>query len=77
MKAIDHGMVENGIRSYRELADLLGMNAQTFDYHKQRKFASFKFSQFSEMIRKLGIPGRQLAVIFGVPYDNQKEDDYA
>ncbi len=74
LKAIDHGMVEKGIRSYRELADLIGMNARTFSFHKKQNFERFKLCQGGEMFRKLGITGRQLAVIFGVPGDNPKED---
>ncbi len=74
LKAVERGKAEKGIRSDRELSDILGMNVQTYRYHRRNKFEAVGPYRLGEMFRKLGITGRQLAVIFGVPFDNPKED---
>ncbi len=74
LKAIEHAKIEKGIRSDRELADLLGMPDATYNHQKMRKFSSVGPYKLSEMFRLLDFTGRQLAEIFGVPYDEPKED---
>ncbi len=74
LKAVEVGKAEKGIRSDRELADMLRINEQTFRARRRSGFKAVGPYDLGDMFRTLGFTGRQLAVIFGVPYDNPKED---
>jgi len=74
LKAIEHAKIEKGIRSDRELADRLGIPDATYNRRKLHKFSYVGPYKLGDMFRLLDFTGRQLAEIFGVPYDDPKED---
>lgn len=73
-RAMARAQVDMGIYRDCEVADMLKMSKSTFCRAKQDGYRSYGFAKAGTLARGMGMTGREVCAILGVPYEDPKDD---
>ena len=71
MVAIARSTAELELTQDKDIAEFLGISAQSYHQYKKKKFQTPGLMLFSKMARRLHFTGREVCAVIGVPYEDR------
>lgn len=68
--AVARSSTELGLSCDKEIAEFLGISAQSYYQYKKKNFQTPGLLLFAKMARRLKMTGQEVCAVVGVPYTN-------